>query len=153
RGAECRDDERVDRRACRRYVLLRGQGIHERRPRERALGRRLEDDPLTISGIIRLMDEPLIHGACLCGAVRFDVTPPTKWCAHCRGTMGGRAHGAGVVTWFGAHSSSVRIVAGDEALRWYRSSAGARRGFCGTCGSMLFFEGDRWPGETHIARA
>jgi len=30
---------------------------------------------------------------------------------------------------------------------------GARRGFCGRCGSPMFFESERWPGETHVARA
>ena len=28
----------------------------------------------------------------------------------------------------------------SEALRWYRSSETARRGFCKTCGSNLFWE-------------
>jgi hypothetical protein len=27
-----------------------------------------------------------------------------------------------------------------QSLRWYQSSATARRGFCGTCGSQLFWE-------------
>lgn len=98
-------------------------------------------------------DSQLIHGGCLCGAVTFEVTPPTKWCAHCHCTMCRRTHGAGVVTWFGAHSTSFRLVAGSGELQWHRSSPGARRGFCGRCGSPLFFEGERWPGEIHIARA
>src|SRR3546814_2930411 len=29
-----------------------------------------------------------------------------------------------------------------RGLRWYRSGPGTRRGFCGECGSVLFFEGD-----------
>jgi hypothetical protein len=65
----------------------------------------------------------------------------------CRG-----AHGAAVVTWFGVSSENFRLASGSE-LKWHRSSAGARRGFCGRCGSPLFFEGERWPGEVHIARA
>jgi hypothetical protein len=67
-----------------------------------------------------------------------------------------RAHGAGVVTWFGVRQSSFRLVEGEDALAWYVSSPGsptARRGFCRRCGSMLFFEGERWPDEVHIARA
>lgn len=95
----------------------------------------------------------LITGACLCEGVRFEVTPPTKWCAHCHCTMCRRAHGAGVVTWFGVTSERFRLVAGADLLKWYQSSADARRGFCGQCGSTLFFEGARWTGETHIARA
>ncbi len=94
-----------------------------------------------------------IRGSCLCEAVRFEVTPPTKWCAHCHCTMCRRAHGAGVVTWFGAHTASFRLVAGSAELKWHRSSPAARRGFCGRCGSPMFFEGERWPGEIHIARA
>ncbi len=100
-----------------------------------------------------MVDSQLIRGACLCGAVTFEVTPPTKWCAHCHCTMCRRAHGAGMVTWFGAPSASFRLVTGDDELRWHQSSATARRGFCGRCGSPLFFEGERWPGEIHIARA
>ncbi len=102
------------------------------------------------------MDEPTpekFAGGCLCEAIRFEVTPPTKWCAHCHCTMCRRAHGAGVVTWIGAHSASVKLLSGESVLNWYASSTGARRGFCSNCGSMLFFEGERWPGETHIARA
>jgi hypothetical protein len=94
-----------------------------------------------------------IRGACLCEAVQFEVTPPTKWCAHCHCTMCRRAHGAAVVTWFGVPSDSFRLIAGQERLKWYRSSAAARRGFCSHCGSTLFFEGERWPDEIHITRA
>jgi hypothetical protein len=94
-----------------------------------------------------------IAGACLCEGVRFEVTPPTKWCSHCHCTMCRRTHGAAVVTWFGAHSASFRLTAGEHLLQWYQSSASARRGFCSRCGSTMFFEGERWPGEIHIARA
>ena len=31
-------------------------------------------------------------------------------------------------------------VDGRENVRWYASSEKVRRGFCGTCGSTLFFE-------------
>jgi hypothetical protein len=99
-----------------------------------------------------MTDLTLIRGGCLCGAVTFEVTPPTKWCAHCHCTLCRRAHGAPVVTWFGVSSENFRLVSGAE-LKWHRSSPGARRGFCQCCGSPLFFEGERWPGEVHVARA
>lgn len=100
-----------------------------------------------------MAEVPMIRGSCLCGAARFEVTPPTKWCAHCHCSQCRRAHGAGIVTWFGAHHSSFKLVAGAEQLHWHQSSAAARRGFCGRCGSPMFFEGERWPNEIHIARA
>ena len=36
----------------------------------------------------------------------------------------------------------------DAGLKWYRSSDTAKRGFCGTCGSTLFWQGD---GNDYIA--
>ena len=40
-----------------------------------------------------------VEGGCLCGAVRFSLELPSKWCAHCHCSMCRRAHGAGYVTW------------------------------------------------------
>jgi hypothetical protein len=98
------------------------------------------------------MNEPTstLHGSCLCGAVRFRIEPPTLWCAHCHCTMCQRAHGAAFVTWVGA--AAGRAAVEGASLRWHRSSAEAERGFCATCGSMLFFRSSRWPGELHVAR-
>ena len=64
-----------------------------------------------------------------------------------------RAHGAAFVTWVGVEESRARIDDAQATLRWYASSPGAERGFCSHCGSMLFFRGQRWPGELHIVRA
>lgn len=30
----------------------------------------------------------------------------------------------------------------DQTLSWYRSSPSARRGFCGACGSVMFWDDD-----------
>jgi hypothetical protein len=38
-------------------------------------------------------------------------------------------------------------------LRWHVAAEGGMRGFCGRCGSPMFFKSERWPGELHIARA
>jgi len=98
-------------------------------------------------------DEPIFTGGCLCGAVRFEVTPPTKWCAHCHCSLCRRAHGAAFVTWFGVERSRFELVAGGDHLSWYRSTPEARRGFCSRCGSTMFFESERWSDEVHIALA
>lgn len=99
------------------------------------------------------MSDDAIGGGCLCDAVRFEVRPPTLWCAHCHCTLCRRAHGAGFVTWFGAATDRAVIVDPDERLAWYRSSADSERGFCSRCGSTLFFRSERWPGELHIVLA
>ena len=44
-------------------------------------------------------------------------------------------------------------VDGREHLATHESSPGTARKFCSRCGTKLFFESTKWPGETHIARA
>lgn len=97
--------------------------------------------------------EKKASGACLCGTVKFEFRFPTLWCAHCHCSLCRRAHGAGVVTWVGVASQRFSLITGDEQLTRYRSSAEAIRSFCSQCGSSLFFESQRWPGEIHIALA
>lgn len=94
-----------------------------------------------------------VGGACLCEAVRFRVSSPSKWCAHCHCTMCQRAHGAAFVTWIGYVEEDVEILDADENLTWFSSSEQGERGFCNQCGSMMFFRSTRWPGELHITRA
>lgn len=74
-------------------------------------------------------------GGCLCGAVRFaggTAQPDFRacHCSQCRRWSG--------FYWAGFDTSDLRITAG-EALRWYRSSEQAERGFCAICGSSLFW--------------
>ena len=100
-----------------------------------------------------MSDDSSLTGRCLCGAVRFEILPPTKWCAHCHCSLCRRAHGAAFVTWFGVERAQFAMTSGEEQLVWFHSSPPARRGFCSSCGSTLFFESERWPGEIHIALA
>lgn len=93
------------------------------------------------------------QGECSCGGVRFSVDFPTLWCAHCHCGMCRRAHGAGFVTWVGVAQERFHLLAGDALLRRYHSSPEATRSFCGRCGSPMFFESTRWPGEVHVALA
>lgn len=79
-----------------------------------------------------------MRGSCLCGAVVFESDAPLRpviacHCTQCRKTSG---H-------FWAATSvpreALRIVK-DDGLAWFQSSATARRGFCKTCGSSLFWD-------------
>lgn len=92
-------------------------------------------------------------GGCLCGAVRFRIAFPTKWCAHCHCSMCRRAHGAAFVTFVGVPSGQFAIERGADDLVRFDSSAGAWRRFCRVCGSTLTFEGERWPDEVHVVVA
>jgi hypothetical protein len=80
---------------------------------------------------------PVASGRCECGAVAFWVDGPLRdvvacHCTQCRRTSG---HYSADTSASVAH---VRFVT-DGTLVWYRSSDTAERGFCGRCGSNLFW--------------
>jgi hypothetical protein len=97
------------------------------------------------------MSDETVNGACLCGAVKFEADLPSLWCAHCHCTQCQRFHGAPVVTWVGFKADGFRITVGESSLRWFNSSAPARRGFCGDCGSSFLFQSEKCPGEMHVS--
>jgi hypothetical protein len=80
----------------------------------------------------------MIDGSCLCGAVRFAVTPPLRdvivcHCTQCRKTSG---H-----AWAASSVPLDRFdLPEDRGLAWYDASPAARRGFCRDCGASLFWK-------------
>ncbi|WP_101067562.1 GFA family protein [Roseovarius salinarum] len=82
-------------------------------------------------------------GSCLCGAVAFelDETPRAPIACHCKQCrrQSGHVFAAGHVP-----KEAVRMIR-EDGLAWYRASEKATRGFCGTCGSTLFWRADDGP--------
>ena len=79
-------------------------------------------------------------GACLCGAVKYEVHGPLRnviacHCQQCRRQTG---------TYMSATAAKDEDFKLTETrgLKWYRASETAKRGFCGECGSVLFWKGD-----------
>lgn len=77
-----------------------------------------------------------ISGQCLCGGVKFETGAidhvDVCHCNMCRRWTGGPFIGADY------RNGEVKITH-DESLAWFESSDWARRGFCNTCGSSLFY--------------
>lgn len=76
-------------------------------------------------------------GSCLCGQIQFTVEGslrPVVTC-HCQQCRKSSGH----------HVAATSCARSDIKIRgevtWYQSSQSARRGFCGTCGSQLFWDG------------
>ncbi|MEJ2177324.1 MAG: GFA family protein [Gammaproteobacteria bacterium] len=63
-------------------------------------------------------------GGCLCGAVRYEIHGVLRDVVNCHRTM---------------CQTDIHLTR-DEGLTWYITSEVARRGFCGKCGSNLFWE-------------
>lgn len=82
------------------------------------------------------MDE-LRTGACLCGAVRFRTHGPVREVVYCHCSQCRRQTG---LHYAATDVARERLeVTGEDMVRWYRASDEAQRGFCGTCGSALFW--------------
>ena len=79
-------------------------------------------------------------GGCLCGAVRYEVRGPLRPVVDCHCTMCRRTSGHFAA--FTATRPEALVLIESAGLRWYPSSTSARRGFCGTCVSSLFWEPD-----------
>jgi hypothetical protein len=97
--------------------------------------------PLFHRAYMGCVSDTAARGGCLCGAVRYEVRGPLRdvlicHCEECR-----RWHGH--VSASTAAARADLVIRHDGALRWIdspRSDAAARRGFCGECGSSLFWD-------------
>jgi hypothetical protein len=83
-------------------------------------------------------------GGCLCGAVHYEVRGELRpvWNCHCGQCRKFHGH-------FGAYTNAREkdvTILGRPYLKWYVSSKAARRGFCGKCGSSMFWQ--RFKGGT-----
>ncbi len=94
-----------------------------------------------------------VSGSCFCRRVRFEVSLPTLFCAHCHCSMCRRSHGAGFVTWFAVPRGQFKLITGDDSLIRHRSSDHGTRSFCGVCGSSLFCESTKHSDRIDIVLA
>ena len=88
----------------------------------------------------------MLKGSCLCGAIKFTAEgtardPAACHCTQCRKQSG-------------HYWAAVQVMDDDLRItgtpRWYAASTLAKRGFCPTCGSFLFWKGKGDP-DTGIA--
>lgn len=85
-------------------------------------------------------------GGCLCGAVRYVARGPLRDVIYCH--CGQCRRQTGLYFAATAVDTSAFTLTADTALRWFAASDYAERGFCGTCGSVLFWKAHA---ASHIA--
>lgn len=78
------------------------------------------------------------RASCLCGAIRIDVAgdlgpPDACHCTQCRKQSGHYWSSTDV-------PRRAVTIQGEDNITWFQSSEKARRGFCKTCGSALFWD-------------
>ena len=78
-------------------------------------------------------------GQCLCGAVTFSAARLGRFgvchCVQCRRWTGSALFSVSI-------AEADMVIAGEEAIRVFRSSDIASRSSCGTCGSPLWYRYD-----------
>ena len=95
-----------------------------------------------------MVNAQITKGSCLCGGVTYEITGeprPIMFC-HCTQCRKSTGHHMAAT---GAALENFTLTCQDS-LKWYRSSDTAKRGFCGNCGSTLFWQGD---GRDYVAIA
>jgi hypothetical protein len=90
-----------------------------------------------------------LHGSCLCGGVRFNITAPFRranicHCARCQKHPGTAGLAQGRIP-----KDSCELLAGSELIETYRPPGGMAKAFCRRCGSSLF--GGTWPDGPEIS--
>lgn len=88
-------------------------------------------------------------GRCECGHVRYRVTGPMRPVVNCHCRRCRRITGHFMAA-TGCARDDLAFDTG-ESLRWYEPAPGVFYGFCGTCGSTLFWRSDSNPGWISIA--
>jgi hypothetical protein len=85
----------------------------------------------------------MLHGTCLCGGVRFEVTASPEALRYCHCTSCKKLSGGAGTVNFGVPPSAIRIVEGEELLQSFTPEGGSTKTFCRSCGANLF--GGGWP--------
>lgn len=87
-------------------------------------------------------------GGCMCGAVSYEVDGPMRSVMNCHCDRCRRFTGHFMAATSASLDDVVLSATTADALRWFEASDGVFYGFCGTCGSSLFWrnddEPDRW---------
>ena len=85
------------------------------------------------------MQQKAVLGRCLCGAVRFELSPPLREVIVCHCRQCARWTGYAVAATAVA-PENFTLLSGAAELKWYSSSSHAERGFCAVCGSSLLWK-------------
>jgi len=82
-------------------------------------------------------------GRCLCGSIRYQYSGNPTLVVHCHCDSCRRQTGSAMTTFVIVPKSALHLSSGQP--REYASSPGVWRGFCGDCGSAMYYRTDRRP--------
>jgi len=85
----------------------------------------------------RKLDMPVLHGSCLCGGIKYEITGPLLRPQNCHCSRCRKAQGAAFRSLARVRTGDFRWIQGEELVKYFESSPGFCRGFCSVCGSPI----------------
>src|SRR5215510_4020315 len=79
----------------------------------------------------------MLHGSCLCGSVRYEISGPLSGALNCHCVTCRKAQGAAFRSRARVKAQDFQWVQGAECVTYFESSPGHYRGFCRICGSPV----------------
>lgn len=79
----------------------------------------------------------MTSGACLCGAVTYEVDGPVEDLTHCHCGTCRKLHGAPFASFVEAPASAFRWTGSSDAIASYAAPGRPERPFCETCGAAV----------------
>ena len=90
-------------------------------------------------------------GHCLCRAVTYRIEGRESWACYCHCADCRRQTASPVTAFLGVPLDRFEWTGTQP--KFYASSTGVKRSFCGTCGTPMAFQADRYRGEIHLYAA
>ena len=90
--------------------------------------------------ILRAMEDIMLTGSCLCGAVAYEVDAPLERIVHCHCQTCRKTHGSAFSSVTAVPREKFRWTRGEDRLGAIESSPGKFRRFCTNCGSHIMAE-------------
>lgn len=78
-----------------------------------------------------------MKGSCLCGEIVYEAEKLASDIVHCACTTCRKSHSAAFNTAAAVDSHKFKWISGEHLLKFYKSSPGKYRYFCGNCGTQL----------------
>lgn len=83
------------------------------------------------------MPDPIVHGSCLCGSVRYEIRAPFTHALNCHCSRCRKFHGAPFASYVAAPAAGFRFVSGEAHVKTFSAAGAGDRKFCDICGSAL----------------
>lgn len=88
-----------------------------------------------------------LTGGCLCGSIGYEITGEARDIVNCHCSRCRRHTGHFMAA---TSTDASHLEVSGETLKWY-ATADVEYGFCGDCGSSLFWRTSRQPGYVAVA--